>query len=94
MIDVRKIVDQPRRDQLLQSHLGEPVYVHGAAADKEGKCFDLFRGAVRVRTDQDLRIIILPDPVSCPQTGHFDGISRVPDPVRFSAIWGMIILAL
>ena len=48
-------------------------------------------GLVQTRTSVSIsrRISVFP-----PQTGHWSGICRVPDRVRFSAIWGMIMLAL
>ena len=48
-------------------------------------------GFVQTRTSVSLSRRIM---VGCPQTGHSEGIASVPEPVRFSAIWGMIIFAL
>ena len=48
-------------------------------------------GLVQIRTSVSTsrRICVCP-----PQTGHREGISRESDMVRFSEIWGMIMLAL
>ena len=58
MIDVREIMDQSGSDQFLQSHLGESVDIHSAAADKKRERLDLLRGAVRICADQDFRIVV------------------------------------